>query len=88
MKKFDKVLKDELEPKLGPSTRELRARCGIHSGSITAGVLRGQKARFQVSTKQTDLQVTQARDLRVDDDLTVDFRFQIFGDVVNTGTCN
>jgi 3'5'-cyclic nucleotide phosphodiesterase/Adenylate and Guanylate cyclase catalytic domain len=33
---------------LGPSTGDLRARCGLHSGPVTAGVLRGAKARFQL----------------------------------------
>ena len=48
MKKFDRVIHEELEPLLGPSTRDLMARCGVHSGPVTAGVLRGQKARFQI----------------------------------------
>jgi len=34
-----------LETQLGPGTGELAMRFGIHSGSVTAGVLRGQKAR-------------------------------------------
>jgi class 3 adenylate cyclase len=38
----------ELEVSLGPSTGDLRARCGLHSGPVTAGVLRGTKARFQL----------------------------------------
>jgi class 3 adenylate cyclase len=38
----------ELEVSLGPSTGDLRARCGLHSGPVTAGVLRGAKARFQL----------------------------------------
>lgn len=37
-----------LEMKLGPSTRDLRARVGLHTGPVTAGVLRGEKARFQL----------------------------------------
>jgi class 3 adenylate cyclase len=37
-----------LEVKLGPSTGDLKARCGLHSGPVTAGILRGQKARFQL----------------------------------------
>lgn len=45
-------LHDELERlsenQLGPSTRNLAMRCGLHSGPVTAGVLRGQKARFQL----------------------------------------
>jgi len=38
----------QLEVTLGPSTGELRARVGLHSGPVTAGVLRGEKARFQL----------------------------------------
>jgi len=33
---------------LGPSTGDLKARVGLHSGQVTAGVLRGAKARFQL----------------------------------------
>lgn len=33
----------ELEKFLGPSTADLEPRCGIHSGAVTAGVLRGAK---------------------------------------------
>jgi len=36
-----------LETTLGPETSELGVRIGIHSGPVTAGVLRGDKARFQ-----------------------------------------
>jgi len=36
----------ELELTLGPGTSSLRVRIGIHSGPVTAGVLRGEKARF------------------------------------------
>ena len=41
-------LTTELEGKLGPDTSELAMRVGLHSGPVTAGVLRGQKARFQL----------------------------------------
>jgi len=37
-----------LESQLGPGTGELAMRVGLHSGPVTAGVLRGQKARFQL----------------------------------------
>ena len=33
---------------LGPGTGDLKARVGLHSGQVTAGVLRGAKARFQL----------------------------------------
>jgi len=37
-----------LAPKLGEQTLELGMRVGLHSGAVTAGVLRGEKARFQL----------------------------------------
>lgn len=39
-----------LEIELGPGTSDLTLRVGIHSGPVTAGVLRGERARFQVSS--------------------------------------
>lgn len=42
------VLTKELEITLGPGTGELGLRIGIHSGPVTAGVLRGERARFQL----------------------------------------
>ncbi|CAB9511379.1 Receptor-type guanylate cyclase gcy [Seminavis robusta] len=33
---------------LGADTQNLQLRVGLHSGSVTAGVLRGQKSRFQL----------------------------------------
>jgi class 3 adenylate cyclase len=41
-----KILVKELEVSLGPG--DLALRIGIHSGPITAGVLRGQRSRFQL----------------------------------------
>jgi hypothetical protein len=41
-------LTKKLEVTLGPSTGDLKGRCGLHSGPVTAGVLRGEKARFQL----------------------------------------
>lgn len=38
----------ELEVSLGPDTGDLSMRFGIHSGSVTAGVLKGDRARFQL----------------------------------------
>ena len=38
----------DLEVTLGPDTADLRIRVGLHSGPVTAGVLRGDKARFQL----------------------------------------
>lgn len=45
--KMNKVV-HELELTLGPGTSELGMRFGLHSGAVTAGVVRGQNARFQL----------------------------------------
>jgi Adenylate and Guanylate cyclase catalytic domain len=42
-------LTNSLESTLGPGTGDLRLRIGMHSGAVTAGVLRGERSRFQVS---------------------------------------
>ena len=42
------ALTTELELTLGPGTGDLQLRSGLHSGSVTAGVLRGEKSRFQL----------------------------------------
>ncbi|CAJ1934430.1 unnamed protein product [Cylindrotheca closterium] len=38
----------KLEATLGPDTANLAMRAGVHSGPVTAGVLRGDRARFQL----------------------------------------
>ena len=38
----------ELEVSLGPDTADLGIRIGLNSGPVTAGVLRGDRARFQL----------------------------------------
>eukprot|EP00980_Cylindrotheca_fusiformis_P014631 scaffold3974_cov140-Cylindrotheca_fusiformis.AAC.3 len=38
----------KLEVSLGPDTGDLHLRTGIHSGQVTAGVLRGERSRFQL----------------------------------------
>eukprot|EP00980_Cylindrotheca_fusiformis_P003024 scaffold703_cov131-Cylindrotheca_fusiformis.AAC.1 len=46
-----KKMKDvtlKLEVTLGPDTGDLELRTGIHSGQVTAGVLRGERSRFQL----------------------------------------
>ena len=43
-----KVLTKQLEVLLGPDTGDLELRIGIHSGPATAGVLRGDRTRFQL----------------------------------------
>eukprot|EP00934_Nitzschia_sp_Nitz4_P003941 Nitzschia sp. Nitz4//scaffold84_size84139//73565//74158//NITZ4_005211-RA/size84139-exonerate_protein2genome-gene-0.76-mRNA-1//-1//CDS//3329559072//3931//frame0 len=40
----------ELTVRLGEGTDSLALRTGLHSGEVTAGVLRGEKGRFQVRT--------------------------------------
>ena len=47
MEKMNEKIR-ELAGELGDDTLELAMRVGIHSGPVTAGVLRGDKARFQV----------------------------------------
>lgn len=37
-----------LVDELGADTADLKIRIGLHSGSVTAGVLRGRRARFQL----------------------------------------
>jgi class 3 adenylate cyclase len=41
-------LTQKMESSLGPDTAELMLRIGLHSGPVTAGVLRGERARFQL----------------------------------------
>lgn len=41
-------LTKQLEVTLGPDTGDLSLRIGLHSGPVTAGVLRGEKSRFQL----------------------------------------
>ena len=55
MSRFARLIMDKmgeltngLEISLGPDTGDLRLRIGMHSGKVTAGVLRGEKARFQL----------------------------------------
>jgi len=41
-------LTHKLESTLGPDTGDLSMRFGLHSGPVTAGVLRGEKSQFQL----------------------------------------
>jgi class 3 adenylate cyclase len=41
-------LTKKLEVTLGPDTGDLAIRVGLHSGPVTAGVLRGERSRFQL----------------------------------------
>jgi class 3 adenylate cyclase len=47
MMKLDQIV-ERLAPTLGKGTDELALRTGMHSGEVTAGVLRGEKGRFQL----------------------------------------
>ena len=47
MARMDRLL-EQLSQTLGADTMELTMRVGIHSGPVTAGVLRGDKGRFQL----------------------------------------
>jgi class 3 adenylate cyclase len=42
------ALVKKLETTLGPDTSDLTMRMGLHSGPVTAGVLRGERSRFQL----------------------------------------
>lgn len=44
-----------LEMKLGPDTGELAIRVGLNSGPVTAGILRGERARMQLFGDVRDL---------------------------------
>ena len=43
-----RILTKKLEVTLGPDTGDLAMRIGMHSGPVTAGVLRGERSRFQL----------------------------------------
>ena len=47
MHKLDRTV-ERLSAALGEGTDELALRTGMHSGEVTAGVLRGEKGRFQL----------------------------------------
>ena len=42
------IIVSPISAELGPDTGDLGIRVGIHSGPVTAGVLRGEKSRFQL----------------------------------------
>ena len=47
MNKLDRIV-ERLSGSLGEGTDELALRTGMHSGEVTAGVLRGERGRFQL----------------------------------------
>ena len=46
--KIFEVVTTELSYTLGSETKYLKLRCGLHSGPVTAGVLRGLRSRFEI----------------------------------------
>ena len=48
MEQMNYLIHSELVNLLGEETAQLKLRVGLHSGPVTAGVLRGERARFQV----------------------------------------
>ena len=46
--KMKKLVTNQLADTLGQDTADLSFRVGMHSGQVTAGVLRGERARFQL----------------------------------------
>lgn len=46
--KLNELVTADLSISLGPDTADLGMRFGLHSGPVTAGVLRGERARFQL----------------------------------------
>ena len=56
----------DLLEKLGHDTNQLAMRFGIHSGPITAGVLRGEKSRFQIFGDVSDQMFLLSRCQRVE----------------------
>ena len=45
---------------VSPDTGDLVCRFGIHSGAVTAGVLRGEKSRFQLFGDTVRISVSKA----------------------------
>lgn len=48
MQRMNEIIHSKLVHSLGEDTANLSMRVGLHSGSVTAGVLRGERARFQL----------------------------------------
>ena len=48
MTQMNQLIHSKLVTTLGEDVLELKMRFGLHSGSVTAGVLRGERARFQL----------------------------------------
>lgn len=80
-------LSTSLQAAFGPDTANLGFRVGLHSGPVTAGVLRGQKGK---SMAVVDEQLSGNKILTSDVFsvicLGITGRFQLFGDSVNTAS--
>jgi class 3 adenylate cyclase len=48
LRKLHELIRGQLLDGFGEDTRNLAMRFGLHSGPVTAGVLRGEKSRFQI----------------------------------------
>ena len=46
--KIFEVVTTELSYTLGSETTDLKLRCGLHSGPVTDGVIRGLRSRFEI----------------------------------------
>lgn len=74
--KFNELAK-QLETTLGPDTGDLAIRAGLHSGPVTAGVLRGEKSRFQVSRIGRLMRTLRSRARRIIHCLLLYLRYEI-----------
>jgi 3'5'-cyclic nucleotide phosphodiesterase len=78
------TLTRELEVELGPDTGDLKLRAGIHSGAVTAGILRGQKARFQYV--EIDFFCVEGDFGRCHRSHHIFVIYRLFGDAMNTAS--
>jgi len=77
-------LTKKLEITLGPDTGDLALRVGLHSGPVTAGVLRGDKSRFQLYVLIQSVVSFFARNRFPSTHFIVRHYVYRFGDTVNT----
>ena len=50
--RMEQLKESKLIRLLGPATADLKLRVGLNSGPVTAGVLRGDRARYQSSGRR------------------------------------
>ena len=65
----------KLEVELGPDTAELSLRVGLHSGPVVAGVLRGDKSRFQLFGDTVSIFCRQCLDVAIFKHMVAHFLF-------------